>query len=211
LSEPHAYQVAYLDRSAHSTQLTLAQLFDFGELFDRSSQPPGCENLSIGRLGTEPGCQVDDSAYRSIVEAILEADPAQRGISLGHADTKSKPVASALPVGHEGGDRVSHVDCHACPALRSVWTRQGIVEEYQHAVAREAIECTFVLADQRPDGSMVLRQHRHDVLRFRRLGKRRDSAQIAEHGDDFSTVVLQKLLIAGRDNSLGELRRQEAA
>jgi hypothetical protein len=58
---------------------------------------------------------------------------------------------------------------------------------------------------------VILLEDQHDVLGLGGLGEAGEAAQIAEHGDDLAAVVLQHLLVAGRDDRLGELRREEAA
>ena len=58
---------------------------------------------------------------------------------------------------------------------------------------------------------MIFGQHGHDVLGLGGLGEGREAAQVAEQGDDLAAVVLQHLLVAGRDDRLGKLRRQEPA
>ena len=58
----------------------------------------------------------------------------------------------------------------------------------------------------------ALAQHPHDILRLGGLGEGSEAAQIAEQGHDLAAVILQHgLVVAGRDDGLGKLRRQEPA
>ncbi len=68
-----------------------------------------------------------------------------------------------------------------------------------------------MLADQRPDGAVIFRQQRHDVLGLGGLGKRGETTEVAEQRGDLAPVVFQDLLVARRHDRLGKLRRQEPA
>ena len=56
---------------------------------------------------------------------------------------------------------------------------------------------------------MVFAQEVEDLLRLGGLGKGGVAAQIAEHDDDLAAVAFEDLLVALRDDQLGELRREE--
>ena len=58
---------------------------------------------------------------------------------------------------------------------------------------------------------MVLAQDRHHLLGLGGLGERREAAQVAEHDDDLAAVALEERLVAGVDDELDELGREETA
>ena len=57
---------------------------------------------------------------------------------------------------------------------------------------------------------MILAQNCHDLLGLGRLREGREPAQIAEHHGDLAAVAVEQLLVAARQDELGDLRRQEA-
>jgi hypothetical protein len=58
--------------------------------------------------------------------------------------------------------------------------------------------------------SPIAAQQRHDVFRVGALGEAGEAAQVAEQCGDLAAMAFELLLRAGRDDQVGDLRRQEA-
>ncbi len=83
-----------------------------------------------------------------------------------------------------------------------------IVEQDHQPVAGKLVQRAFVLVDQRAEAGVIVAEHAHHLLRLRGLGERREAAQIAEHHADVAAMALDDV-VAGRDQELGDLRREE--
>ena len=92
-----------------------------------------------------------------------------------------------------------------------VVARQRVVEEHHQPVAGEPLERPLEAEDEVAERRVVLAQHRHDLLGLAGLGEGGEAAQVAEHHDDLAPVALEERLVAGVDDQVGQLRRQEAA
>ena len=82
---------------AHAAQGPFAEILHLGDALDRRCQAPAGQDLAVARIGAKPRGEIDDGADRGVVEAILEADAAERGIALGHADAEPQRVAALGP------------------------------------------------------------------------------------------------------------------
>jgi hypothetical protein len=82
----------------HAFELALAQILDLGQRLDRGGEPAAHQDLAVGGLAAQPRGEVDDGADRGVVEAILEADAAQRGVALRHADAEAQAIAAPSPL-----------------------------------------------------------------------------------------------------------------
>jgi len=58
----------------------------------------------------------------------------------------------------------------------------------------------------RPHRGVVVAQQRHELLRFRALGKSGKAADVAEHDNDLAAMAFMDAFIALRDNEVSELR-----
>ena len=87
--------------------------------------------------------------------------------------------------------------------------RHRIIEENHDPIARELVERSLELADERPQRAVVFAQKVKDLLGFGGLGKGGVAAQIAEHDDDLAAMAFEDLLVALRDNQFRKLRREE--
>src|SRR5580704_12075285 len=99
--QPRPAQIGDRRRPDHSAQLSLAEVLDFRDVADRRSQSAAHQDLAVRRLGAEAGRQIDDRADRGVVEAILEADAAQRGVTLRHAYPEAEAMAPLAPASTE--------------------------------------------------------------------------------------------------------------
>src|SRR6516162_11409354 len=72
------------------------------------------------------------------------------------------------------------------------------------------IERALEARHERPDRGVKLAQHGPNLLGLTGLGKGGVAAQIAEHDNDVAAMALENALVAGRDDHLGELRREKA-
>ena len=62
-------------------------------------------------LAAEPGGEIDDGADGGVVEAVLEADAAERGVALRDADAEAELVAALAPiVAASCDDALAHLD-----------------------------------------------------------------------------------------------------
>ena len=179
---------------------------------------PAAENTrSVTRIchgsavGAQPGGQVGDAPDRRVVVPALEADPAQGGVALGDPDAEGEVVALASPGLRQAADPGPHRDAHPDRARRTVVAAHRVVEEDHQPVAGEPLERALEPEDQVAERGVVLLQDAHHLLGLARLGERGEPAQVAEHHDDLAPVALEERLVAGVDDQLGQLRRQEAA
>jgi hypothetical protein len=67
------------------------------------------------------------------------------------------------------------------------------------------------VVDQGHERRVVLAEDAHHRLGCGHLGERGEAAQVAEHHRDLAAVAREEVLAAGREDQLGDLRRQEAA
>ena len=83
--------------SANALERKLANRFDGYGVFDRHQNTRANQNLT--RLGfvTQPGCDVGHRPDSGIVEASLETDGAERGISVCYANAKADLVDCSGP------------------------------------------------------------------------------------------------------------------
>ena len=186
-----------------------------GEWTTRSSAPLSTrwrdEDLPRLRHRAQAGGEVDDGADRRVLDAALEPDAAERRVALGDADTEGEIVAVARPRLGEVADPRAHRDGHADGPQAGVLARHRIVEHDHQTVAGEPLERALVAEDQVAERAVVLAQHRHELLGLARLGERGELPEVAEHDHDLAAVALEDGLVAGVDDELGHLRRQEAA
>ena len=85
--------------------------------------------------------------------------------------------------------RASRPPCAPRAARIGAWQR--IVEQDHQAVAGEALERAFEFVDQCAERVMIVAQHLHHFFRLRRLGERREPAQVAEHDGDFAAMAFE--------------------
>src|SRR6516164_8311589 len=71
------------------------------------------------------------------------------------------------------------------------------------------VERTLEFGDEGPQCAMVFALKIQHFLGLGRLGEGGVTAQIAEHDDDLATVAFKDLLIALRNDKLGQLRCQK--
>ena len=96
-------------------------------------------------------------------------------------------------------------------APRRVVARQRVVEEHHQPVAGEPLQGALEAVDQLAERPVVLAEHPHDLLGLAGLGERREVAQVAEDHHDLAPVAVQERLVAGLDDQIGQLRREEAS
>src|SRR6185503_6990402 len=92
-SEIDSGHVEGRNRAMQPFQGELAGLLGTGTSLDRGLDLAVDEDLAVGGLAAEAGRQVHHCADGGIVEAPLETDPAQCGVTLRDANTEAQLVA----------------------------------------------------------------------------------------------------------------------
>ena len=69
--------------------------------------------MSVACLRTKPSSKIDDCPDRAIVAAPLEADRAERRVSVGDADAEAERVAGGAPSGGQLLQPRSHRCSHS--------------------------------------------------------------------------------------------------
>jgi hypothetical protein len=92
--------------------------------------------------------EVGDAADRGVVEASLEADPAEGRVPLGDAGGEGEVVAAAGPAGGEILHPRTHGHGHPDRPDCRIGSGQRIVEEHHHPVTGEAFQGALEAEDQ---------------------------------------------------------------
>ena len=140
----------------------------------RREHAVGDQYLPGPGIGAQPGGEIRDTADRGVVEAALEADPAEGRKALGDTDSQGEVMAVAEPAGGKLAHGVPELQRHPDRTLGRVVTRDRVVEEHHDPVTGEPLERAFVCVDQRPDGPVILAEHAHHFLGLTGLRERRE-------------------------------------
>jgi hypothetical protein len=165
--------------------------------------------LAVLGLSTKPGGNIAHRADRRIAGAFGKPDLAERRVTLGDTGAKPQIAATFAPAGDQLARRLTHRYRHLDRAFCRVRDRHRVIEKHHDAVARELVERSFILADQRSQRAMVLAQEVEHLLGLGGLGKGGVAAQITEHDDDLAAMTFENFLVALRDDQLRQLRREE--
>ena len=107
------------------------------------------------RLAAQARSQIDHAADGRIIPASLEAERAERGVTVRDADAEIEIVAELHPALAQRRERGLHLERRKGGARRRIRKRQGIVEENQDAVSGEAVDGAFVAGDDRAHRRVV--------------------------------------------------------
>src|SRR5258706_314149 len=88
--------------------------------------------------------------------------------------------------------------------------RRGIVEDDHHAVAREMLDGSLVLADEPPDLRVVFAKNAHHVLGLGGLRERREAAQVHEDDRDLAPARSERIVELPGGDELRDLGREES-
>jgi hypothetical protein len=138
------------DRLSEPLQRQAAEVFNCDQFLYCCSDAAGDQDLTILCFSTEPGDEVAHGADRGIAGALRKADLAQRRVALGDACAKAQLTIAPALVGDQRPGGLTHRYRHFDGALGRVGDRDRIVEEHHDPIARELVECSLELADQRP-------------------------------------------------------------
>jgi hypothetical protein len=121
-----------------------------------------------------------------------------------------KPFAAvATPSSNQLARLFAHRHCHLHRAFGRVGTWHRIVEEHHDPIARELIERSFELGDERPQRTMIFAQKGADFLRFGSFGEGGVATQVAKYDDNLLAVAFEDFFVPVRDDQLSKLRREE--
>src|SRR5665213_375486 len=136
----------------------------------------------LPRLGfvTKPRGDIGYCPDRRIIEATLKTNGAERGKSVRNADPETNVMSQTTPLLHQGPNSDTHFESHQNRLERGVVYRNGIIEDYHHAVARVAFKRATVLDNDFTNRRMVVAQQRHHIFRVRAFGEACEAAQIAK-------------------------------
>src|SRR5206468_12008661 len=132
----HTNHAEGLDAPEKALETQRAYFYALDQILEGPRDARRHEDLSALRLAAEPRGQVGDRADGAVVPAPLEADGADRRVSLGDPDAQGQVVTPLAPSGGEIADALAHGDSHAERALGRVRHRHRVVEEDHHAIAR---------------------------------------------------------------------------
>src|SRR5262249_11436250 len=197
------------DRLRESLQGKRANLFRCDTSVECDVHALTDQNLTVLCLGTKTGSNIAHGPNRRVARAIGKPDLAERRITLCDTGTKSQIAATLAPGGYHLARGLPHRNRHPDGAFGRVGDGDWVIEKHHDAVARELIERTFELCDERPQGAVVLAQEIKNFLRLGSLGKCGEAAEVAEHDDDFAAMAFENFFIALRDYQLGQLRREK--
>ena len=131
-------------------QSKFADFFKRRRRFDCDSYPLSNKDLPVRGLGAEPGRNIAHCADRGVAGAFGKADLAERRIALRDTGAKAQITTTLAPVGDQLTRRLAHRHRHPDRALGWVRTGHRIVKEHHDPVARELVESTLELRDERP-------------------------------------------------------------
>src|SRR6516164_5243362 len=178
-------------------------------ILDRDGHSLSDKDLPILGLSAKTRGEIAHGADRGIAGAFRKADLTERRVTLGDPSTKPEQSATSAPAGDQCARRFAHRHRHLDRALGRVRDRHGVIEEHHDAVAGELIERPLVLADERPERSVVLAQAIEDLLRLGSLREGGVAAQVAEHDDNLAAMAFEDFFITVRDDQFGELGREK--
>ena len=107
---------------------------------------------------------------RRVAGTVGKTDLAKRRITLRDASAKAKFTAAPSPSRGQFVGCLPHRHRHFDCTFGRVVARDGIVEEHHDAIARELIECSLELSDERAQRAVIFAQ---EVEHFLRLGSSR--------------------------------------
>ncbi len=185
--------------------LDVEQMLDLGECAAAD------EHLAVARGIAEPRGEDRHRAERGVVEASLEADLPERGVSERDPDAEAELVAATLPTGCEVSHQLADREAHAHSSCRGVVAFDRVVEEDLQPVAGEEAHRRLEPLYEPPDPFVELAEHPQQLLGLDALCKRRVAPEVTEQHGDLPAVALQQPIVLGRDDDVRDLRRQEPA
>ena len=122
----------------------------YGHVLDGCEHAVGDQYLPGAGVGTQSGGEIRDTADGGVVEAALEADPAEGREALGDADSQGEVVTVAAPSRGKLAHGVANLQRHPDCTLGRVVARDRVVEEHHDPVAGEPFERAFVCGGPTP-------------------------------------------------------------
>ena len=150
--------------SANALEFKLPNWLDRDGILDRHQHARADQNLTGLGFVAQPRCDVGHRPDGGIVEASLEADGAERRVSVRYADAKADLVAQPTPLLSQCSNSIAHFERHQHSLERWVLDRHRIIEDHHHPVARVPFERAAVPDNDLADGRMVFAQQSHHVF-----------------------------------------------
>ena len=91
--------------AAESLGLHVADHLRYGHVLGGCEHAVGDQNLPGSGIGTQPGGEIGDTADGGVVEAALEADPAEGREALGNPDSDREVMTVPAPARGELSSR----------------------------------------------------------------------------------------------------------
>src|SRR4029077_17892394 len=184
-------------------RLHLHKLFDLVEGFSID------QNLTALSFTTKAGGKVGNIADGVIVNAALEADIADGGITGRHPDAEIEVISLLEPTFAQFPCPCLHLDGHERGLFGMIVTRNRVIEENHYPVSGKTYQRSVKLEYELAHFRVVTAQHVHHFLRLGAVRESRKPAEVEKHHGYFPTVTLKEIFVF-RQYGLGDLRRKVA-
>src|SRR5262245_321043 len=196
-------------RSLEPLERELAGRLRLDVVFDLGVEALRDQDLAGGSLVGQARGEIGHRSDRRVVGAAFEPDLSAGRKAERDACAEVEVVAALLPEGRQLRHFFAERTAEANRPQRGIRHLDRIVEEELDAVALDEADRRVEPADEAADRAVELSEDAHQLLGLDGVDEVRPAAQVGEEHRDLAAVAAKNRLVAGGDDRIGELRREE--